>query len=81
MQPDAQVRQRARAPHGIRSGGAGDHQAGRVQHAGAMCALDGLVHPFRQAEIVSREDDTRHGGAARSLLYSAAGRIMRRSVS
>ena len=29
----------------------------------AMCALDGLSHPFRQAEIVSREDDTRQGGS------------------
>ena len=81
MQSDAQVRQRARAPHGIRRGGTGHHQAGGVQRAGAVRSLDRLVDRFGQAEIVGREDDTRHGGAARSLLYSAAARIMRRSVS
>ena len=55
MQPDAQVRQGARAPHGIGGGRAGHHQAGGVQDAGAVRTLDGFVDRWGEAEIVGSE--------------------------
>ena len=70
MQPDAQVRHGARAAHGIGGGGAGHHQAGGVQDAGAVGALDRLVDRLGQAEIVGGEQD--HGRTSALLSLSCA---------
>ena len=61
MQPDAQVRQARAAAHGIGRGGAGYHEAGSLQDAGTVCALDRLVHRRGQAEVVGSEGDALHG--------------------
>ena len=65
--------------HGIGGGGAGHHQAGGVQDAGAVCALDRLVDRLGEAEIVGGEEDASHvraeAGAATSRGRSDRGRL------
>jgi hypothetical protein len=65
MQAHTQLRQRAGTLHRIDRGGAGHHQAGGVQAAGAVGALDRFVDRLRQAEVIGGEGDARRGQATR----------------
>ena len=64
MQPDAQVRHGAYAPYGIGGGGGGHHQAGGVQDAHTVRALNRLVDRLGEAEIIGGKEDALHVGDA-----------------
>ncbi len=60
MQPDGKPGHGAGPPHRIRRRGRADHKARRGQNAGAMPALDGVVHQFAEAEIIGGDDEALH---------------------
>ena len=56
VQPHAQPRQLARAPHRVRGGRGAHHEACRLQGTGAARVLDRLVHGLVQAEIIGGQN-------------------------
>jgi hypothetical protein len=66
MQADVQSRKAARTLNRVRSRGAGDHQACRLEDPVPMRQLDGSVDLGREPEIVSRDNNVFQSATSRS---------------